>query len=325
MAQGGKGRKLCGLANADRHNVKKYYPETIETAKGHLNQTRKNVRSTRHKMETCDTSQLQGKKVRDVYTTAYDVRETMFSDQTVGQYPTRSQRGNKYIMVMVEIDSNAILVKPMKSRKDAEMIRAYDALLLRLKRAGAGIVPKKHVLDNLAGNVADMSARHGDVGNFFQKRHVVATHDTQKEALTHSFCVLFCRHAPAHHIMPPKKKKRGGGGGGPTTTTAAAAASAADDDNDMVSLPPMSKKVALAKTRAIDAARAKAVAGATAAAAAAGTTAAAVAGVAATYAAANDDDDDDDDVSEPGLSKKDFIAIMLREQTLQQQQLPRLV
>jgi hypothetical protein len=49
-------------------------------------------------------------------------------------------------MVMVEIDSNAILVKPMKSRKDEEMIRAYNALLLRLKRAG--IVPKKHVLDN---------------------------------------------------------------------------------------------------------------------------------------------------------------------------------
>ena len=47
---------------------------------------------------------------------------------------------------MVEIDSNAILVEPMKSRKDEEMIRAYNALLLRLKRAG--IVPKKHVLDN---------------------------------------------------------------------------------------------------------------------------------------------------------------------------------
>ena len=49
-------------------------------------------------------------------------------------------------MVMVEIDSNAILVEPMKSRKDEEMIHAYNALLLRLKRAG--IVPKKHVLDN---------------------------------------------------------------------------------------------------------------------------------------------------------------------------------
>ncbi len=49
-------------------------------------------------------------------------------------------------MVMVEIDSIAILVEPMKNRKDAKMIRAYDALLLQLKQAG--IVPKKHVLDN---------------------------------------------------------------------------------------------------------------------------------------------------------------------------------
>jgi hypothetical protein len=105
-------------------NVQKFYPETIETAKGHLNQTRKNVRSTKAKptpLETCDTSQLHGKKVRDVYTETDMVRETMFSDQT-GQFPTRSQRGNKFIMVMVEIDSNAILVEPMKSRKDEEMM-----------------------------------------------------------------------------------------------------------------------------------------------------------------------------------------------------------
>jgi hypothetical protein len=129
-------------------NINKYYPETSETSKGHMNQTRKNVRSTKAKrtpLVTCDTSQLHGKKVRDIYTTMYDVHETMFLDQT-GLFPTRSQSGNKYIMVLVEINSNAILVEPMKSRKDAEMIQAYNALLLRLKRAG--IIPKKHVLDN---------------------------------------------------------------------------------------------------------------------------------------------------------------------------------
>jgi hypothetical protein len=47
---------------------------------------------------------------------------------------------------MVEIDGNTILIKPMKNCKDAEMIRAYNTLLLRLKLAG--IVSKKHVLDN---------------------------------------------------------------------------------------------------------------------------------------------------------------------------------
>jgi hypothetical protein len=73
------------------------------------------------------------------------VRETIFSNQT-GKLPTQSQRGNKYIMVMVEIDSNAILVEPMKSRNDGEMIRANNVLVKRLKNAG--VQPKKHVLDN---------------------------------------------------------------------------------------------------------------------------------------------------------------------------------
>ena len=46
--------------------LKKYYPKTIKTVKGHLNQTRKNVCSTKAKtapLEACDTSQLHGKKV----------------------------------------------------------------------------------------------------------------------------------------------------------------------------------------------------------------------------------------------------------------------
>ncbi len=129
-------------------NVQKYYPKATKTAKGHLNQTRKNVRSTKEKsapLETCNTLRLHGKNVRNVYTKTYKVRKTMFSNQT-GQFPMQLQQGNKYIMVMVEIDSNAILVKPMKSYKDAEMIQAYDALLQQLK--WAGIVPKKHILDN---------------------------------------------------------------------------------------------------------------------------------------------------------------------------------
>ncbi len=130
-----------------KRNVQKYYPKMIETIKGHLNQTRKNVRSTKVKatpLETCDTY-LHGKKVRNVYTQAYMVHETMFSNQT-GQFPIQSLRGNKYIIVMVEINRNAILIKPMKKCNDAKMILAYNALLLQLKQAS--IVPKKHVFDN---------------------------------------------------------------------------------------------------------------------------------------------------------------------------------
>jgi hypothetical protein len=88
-----KAGNYVGWPMLSEHNAQKYYPETIETPKGHLNQTRKNVRSTKEKstpLETCDTSQLRGKKVQDVYTQTYMVRETMFSNQT-GQFPMGSQ------------------------------------------------------------------------------------------------------------------------------------------------------------------------------------------------------------------------------------------
>ena len=49
-------------------------------------------------------------------------------------------------MVMVEIDSNAILVKPINNRKDEELTCAYRAMVLRLRQSG--IIPRKHILDN---------------------------------------------------------------------------------------------------------------------------------------------------------------------------------
>ncbi len=111
-----------------------------------MNQTQKNMQSTkRAPMESFNNKEMHGKKVHDIYVKVYDARETTFFDQT-GQFPTRSKSGNKYIMVMVEIDSNGILVEPLKCCKDTELIRGYNALLLRLPRAG--IVPQKHVMDN---------------------------------------------------------------------------------------------------------------------------------------------------------------------------------
>ncbi|EJK51550.1 hypothetical protein THAOC_29271 [Thalassiosira oceanica] len=131
----------------NERTVKKYYPETVETPKGHMAQTRKNVRSTKPKpMQRYEhADKLRGRRERDIFVKVYDARQTVYSDQT-GKFPKRSQSGNVYIMVMVDIDSNGIFVEPMKSRKDDEMQRAYRKLMNRLKRAG--VVPKKHVMDN---------------------------------------------------------------------------------------------------------------------------------------------------------------------------------
>ena len=80
-----------------------------------------------------------------MYTKVYEVCNTVFTDQT-GQFPTQSQNGNKYIMVMVEIDSNGILVEALNSQKDTELTRSYQSMMERLKKSG--IAPKKHVLNN---------------------------------------------------------------------------------------------------------------------------------------------------------------------------------
>jgi hypothetical protein len=67
--------------------VKKYYPETSETPKGHMAQSRKNVRSTKPKpLEIGNHAALKGVKMRDTAIHVYDVRETVFSDQT-GKFP----------------------------------------------------------------------------------------------------------------------------------------------------------------------------------------------------------------------------------------------
>ena len=84
-----------------------------------------------------------------MYTHVYGTRDTIFSDQT-GKFPHRSLSGNHYLMVMVDIDSSTILVKPIKNRTDPELTHAYSSLIAGLHRSG--IFPRKHVLDNEISN-----------------------------------------------------------------------------------------------------------------------------------------------------------------------------
>ena len=49
-------------------------------------------------------------------------------------------------MVLIKINSDAILIEPMKIRTARVMIRAYQTLIDRLRTTC--IVPKLHILDN---------------------------------------------------------------------------------------------------------------------------------------------------------------------------------
>ena len=49
-------------------------------------------------------------------------------------------------MALAEMDSDAILVEPMRNRTAGEMVKTYQKLIDRLKKCG--IKPKMHILDN---------------------------------------------------------------------------------------------------------------------------------------------------------------------------------
>jgi len=79
-------------------SVNKFFPESDETQKGHMKQTRQNVRSTRTKqVEQADHLPTPGIKHHDAYIFTYDAtKKSMYTDQT-GRFPITSSRGNKYI------------------------------------------------------------------------------------------------------------------------------------------------------------------------------------------------------------------------------------
>ena len=71
-----KAGNYVGWPILTEQNVRKYYPKTDETIKRHMNQTRKNVRSTKSKrvpFEIAEYPKMKGKKVQDVYIKTYDV------------------------------------------------------------------------------------------------------------------------------------------------------------------------------------------------------------------------------------------------------------
>ena len=107
--------RLIGIPFAIITNIRKFYPETKTILKGHLDQQRQGMRSTKAKVSDNDKRNATLTPQKNVFVGVWDPKHTAFSDQT-GRFPYTSYRGNRYIMAMVEIDSSAILVELMKNR-----------------------------------------------------------------------------------------------------------------------------------------------------------------------------------------------------------------
>ena len=74
-----------------------------------------------------------------------EISGVIYMDQT-GALSVILSKGNRYIMVMLEYDSNYILVKPMRNRTTAEILCAHQHLIDCLNERGIFLI--NQVLDN---------------------------------------------------------------------------------------------------------------------------------------------------------------------------------
>jgi hypothetical protein len=147
--------------------VLKYLPPSMATAKGHLDQARKNQRSTKKPVPAprqtgtpennateaspCDMNPPQQAEPSHAIFAAIglaDVHNGVIYTDLTGAFPVTSLEGNKYILILYDYNSNAILAAPMKNRSDVEALQAYEKLYTILRQRG--LKPALNILDNEA-------------------------------------------------------------------------------------------------------------------------------------------------------------------------------
>ena len=159
--------------------ARKHFPESTETWKGHGRKIKSGLRSTRQiaiEEEAEAVTKQPTKKQRTTFATTYDLHDEMerksYSDQT-GRFPVRSYRGHQYIMILLEVDSDAILAEPLKNRTSGELTKAYKTIMDRLHKCG--IKPTLHILDNeCSGEFKDAISSYG------AKHQLVPPHDHRR-------------------------------------------------------------------------------------------------------------------------------------------------
>ena len=134
--------------------VRKYLPESEETALGHLKQTKQGIRSTSKgegltkqgirstsKGEELPaarrTTHTTGRRRRVIgcYVPTTKLQGIIGSDQT-GRFPTTSGRGHKYIFILYDVDVEYIHAIPIKTRKASALVTAFKEAYSELIQCG---------------------------------------------------------------------------------------------------------------------------------------------------------------------------------------------
>ena len=96
-------------------NFKKVLINTEATIKGHLDQERKNLQSTKTQVDTSDIFPSKStNRTNEVYHSIYKLGEDKNYMDLTGRFPYQSSRGNNYVYLSYHYDANAILLQMLK-------------------------------------------------------------------------------------------------------------------------------------------------------------------------------------------------------------------
>jgi hypothetical protein len=137
---------ITGIPGVSAKALRKYPPFSAATIKGHLDQTRKNIRSTKTDQPETETVEehfpiqlttTEAQTTSYCYTTIYEPTGKVYSDQT-GNFQYTSSKGNKALVILYDYDSNAILAEPIGNRKAATILEATKKMHNILRSKGHG-------------------------------------------------------------------------------------------------------------------------------------------------------------------------------------------
>jgi hypothetical protein len=95
--------------------VNKHFPESIKTQQGRMKKQRQNVRPMKQKQIVEETSEdevlTRAVAKHNILAKVLKACNTVYSDQT-GCLPVQSNRGNRFVMVFYNVNSNYIDAEP---------------------------------------------------------------------------------------------------------------------------------------------------------------------------------------------------------------------
>ena len=152
----------------------KHLPPSTATAKGHMHRNRKGLRSTRAKTKEIKDARLDLEDMNPpqqicsaqeqnvmCYAALADTNTGTIYTDLPGPFPVRSVRNMQYVFVCYVYETNAILVRPMKTRSDACMVGAHQEIYEYLEAVDQK--PTLNVTDNEASKAVQNYIKSKDV------------------------------------------------------------------------------------------------------------------------------------------------------------------